>query len=140
MGVKEKLKSLFCTATGLDKVKRFLNLGCGAGVLLCSVLSILNIFEAALDLVGLVRHIWNALFGALMIIMQFNLGMGTWVGNRFGFLYSDRGSNPPLADEAPRLLLMRSGPDSEQDGVVWPGDVLSVVRSPPARPALRPLP
>jgi len=84
MGKLENLKWLFCTWKGVEKLKRFTTLICGGGVILCAVLSVLNIFESLFDLVGLIRQLWNGLFGALMILMQLN--MTDWITRRFGFL------------------------------------------------------
>jgi len=84
MGRLENVKWLFCTWQGIEKVKRFTNLVCGGGVILCAVLSILNILESLFDLVGMIRQLWNGLFGTLMIMMQLNVM--DWITRRFGFL------------------------------------------------------
>ena len=78
------VKSLFCTWKGIEKLKRFTNTLCGVGVILCSILSILNIFANLFDLIGFIRHLWNVLFGTLMILLQLN--WTEWITRRFGFL------------------------------------------------------
>ena len=84
MGALDGVKALFCTWQGIDKVKRALNLVCGAGVILCGVLSLINVEDFIADLTNPVRQGWNCLFGVLMISLQFK--MTAWVDRRFGFL------------------------------------------------------
>ena len=78
------VKWLFCTWKGIEKLKRVTNTVCGVGVILCSILSILNIFANFFDLLGFIRHLWNVLFGTLMILLQLN--WTEWITRRFGFL------------------------------------------------------
>jgi len=85
MGVSAAdVKWLFCTWKGIEKLKRVTNLVCGVGVILCAVLSILNIIASVFDLIGFIRQLWNGLFGALMIMLQLN--WTEWITRRFGFL------------------------------------------------------
>ena len=85
MGVSAAdVKWLFCTWKGIEKLKRVTNLVCGVGVILCAVLSILNIIASVFDLIGFIRQLWNGLFGALMIMLQLN--WTEWITRRFGLL------------------------------------------------------
>ena len=61
------VKSLFCTWKGIEKLKRVTNTVCGVGVILCSILSILNIFANFFDLLGFIRHLWNVLLSLIHI-------------------------------------------------------------------------
>ena len=78
------VKWLFCSWEGIAKLKKVVNLVCGAGVILCSIFSLLDIFRSALDPIAVIRHLWNCLFGVLMIMLQLN--WTEWITRRFGFL------------------------------------------------------
>ena len=80
----EDVKWLFCSWEGIAKLKKVVNLVCGAGVILCSIFSLLNIFRSAFHPIEVIRHLWNCLFGVLMIMLQLN--WTEWITRRFGFL------------------------------------------------------
>ena len=84
MAALGQCKELFCTWKGIDKVKRATNLVCGVGVIVCAVLSLLNVEDFVADLTNPIRQIWNCTFGLLMISLQFK--QTQWVIRRFGFL------------------------------------------------------
>ena len=102
-------------------MKRFTNLVCGGGVILCAVLSILNILESLFDLVGMIRQLWNGLFGTLMIMMQLNVM--DWITRRFGFLtawfgrgmFSASNPNPNLSHNPSPSPSPSPNPDPDPD-------------------------
>ena len=87
-----------CTWEGLDRIKRFVALCTGAGVLTASVLTLLNPADSAFKPVSFVRSCWNAIFGLLMILVQFRGSRWSatrasppsrttsWIKRRFGFM------------------------------------------------------
>jgi len=84
MASKEGANWLCCTWEGLDRVKRFTALGTGIGVLISSILTLLNPADTAFKPLSFVRSGWNAMFGLLMILVQ--IKWTNWINRRFGFM------------------------------------------------------
>jgi len=84
MGCYDGLKYFCCTSDGLYRLKKYLSFGTGVMVIITTVLSILNLFNTAFDLLGFIRQLWNILFGVLMILTT--LQWTKWIVLRFGFL------------------------------------------------------
>ena len=94
----EAVQWFCCTWEGLDRLKRFVALCTGAGVLTASVLTLLNPADSAFKPVSFVRSCWNAIFGLLMILVQFRGSRwsstraspasrpASWIKRRFGFM------------------------------------------------------
>ena len=94
----EAVQWFCCTWEGLDRLKRFVALCTGAGVLTASILTLLNPADSAFKPVSFVRSCWNAIFGLLMILVQFRGSRWSstrasppsrptsWIKRRFGFM------------------------------------------------------
>jgi len=68
-----------------DRVKRVAALGAGGAFVTLSVFTLLNLVQVAFNLALLVRTLWNLVFGAIMLLLQFGVAdkqLSRW----FGFL------------------------------------------------------
>jgi hypothetical protein len=70
---------------GWDRVKRVCALGAGGAFITLSAFTLLNLVQVAFNLALLVRTLWNLLFGALMLLLQFGWFEAS-ISTYFGFL------------------------------------------------------
>lgn len=118
MGGMDTVKELCCTWKGMNRMKKVTAFVCGSLVITTAILTILS---NVINVLAVVRSIWNIFFGVLMIFLQLN--WQKMITRNFGFLkhwfmratfYIFVGTN---------TMTWESGPNNDITG----GDIFSVV-------------